>query len=99
MNTLTNLRYHLLRYKYPGVRFNYYQDCQKVRSASQTVRDDLKRTNHGVGVQIPKEWREARKLLYPVMRTEKENGKHVRFNGAKLYVNGSEYKPSSTAEP
>ena len=56
-------------------KFHYYHDREKNRTAANANREDLKQTNHGVGVQLPKEWREARKSLYPIMQREKASGK------------------------
>jgi hypothetical protein len=66
-----------------------------VRKASVGVRDDLKRVNCGVGIQLPKEWRDARKDLYPVLQAEKRKGNRVKFVGETLVINGQPYKPDS----
>ena len=76
---------------------HYYHDREKIRTAANANREDLKQTNHGVGVQLPKEWREARKSLYPIMQREKASGKNVRFHGDKLYVNGQPYSMPPTS--
>ena len=52
----------------------------------------LKQQNIGIGVQLPKEVREARKPLYDVMRQAKNSGKDARFVGKDLQVNGQIYK-------
>lgn len=77
------------------VKFHYFHDREKVRSTAYNLRNELKNANLGVGVQLPKEWREARKKLYPVMQAEKRQGHSVKFVGEKLYVNGHLYKPPS----
>ena len=77
------------------VKFHYFHDREKVRSTAYNLRNELKNANLGVGVQLPKEWREARKKLYPVMQAEKRQGHSVKFVGEKLYVNGHPYKPPS----
>jgi len=43
------------------------------------MKDNLKSSNQGVGVQIPKEWRDARRPLYPVMQAERLKGNRVRM--------------------
>ena len=77
------------------VKFHYFHDREKVRSTAYNLRNELKNANLGVGVQLPKEWCEARKKLYPVMQAEKRQGHSVKFVGEKLYVNGHPYKPPS----
>ena len=52
-------------------KFHYYNDREQVRTAAFRLKDDLKRENFGVGIQLPKEWREARKQLYPAMQAER----------------------------
>ena len=52
----------------------------------------MKAANQGVGAQIPKEIRDARKPLYPAMKQAKDAGKNVRFVGKKLLIDGAEYK-------
>ena len=78
------------------VKFHYYQDREKIRNAATQLRDELKQNNYGVGVQLPKEWRESRKSLYPVMQAERRKGNNTRFIGEKLFVNGQEYKSNPT---
>jgi hypothetical protein len=60
------------------------------------MKDVLKQHRYGVGVQIPKEWRDARKELSTVYQSEKKKGKYVRFVGEKLYVNNTEYTGGSS---
>ncbi|KAH3877225.1 hypothetical protein DPMN_001087 [Dreissena polymorpha] len=52
----------------------------------------LKQQNIGIGVQLPKEVREARKQLYDVMRQAKNSGKDIRFVWKDLQINGQIYK-------
>ena len=77
------------------VKFHYYKDREQVRTAAQHMKEDLKKANLGVGIQLPKEWRDARKQLYPVMQSEKSKGNNVRFIGEKLFINGQLYKPTA----
>lgn len=53
--------------------------------------EQLKALNMGVGAQLPKEIRDARKPLYPIMKKAKDEGKNVKFVGKKLFINGNEY--------
>ena len=76
-------------------KFHYYNDREQVRTAAFRLKDDLKRENFRVGIQLPKEWREARKQLYPAMQAERNKGNNTKFIGEKLYVNGQPYKPKN----
>ena len=78
------------------VKFHYYQQRENVRKTAFTLRSDLKENQLGVGVQIPKEWRESRKTLNAVFDEEKRKGKSVKFVGDKLYVNGQVYNPPTS---
>jgi len=53
------------------VKFHRYKDREDVRAQANSMRNDLKSSNHGVGVQIPKEWRDARRPLYSIMQAER----------------------------
>lgn len=75
------------------VKFHKYKDRELVRNGANKVKDHLKSSNRGVGTQIPKEWRDARSNLYPVMQRERQKGNNVRFRADKLFINGQEYKP------
>jgi len=52
----------------------------------------------GVGIQLPKEIRETRKLLYPVMKREEKRGKTVRLVSDRLYINNVLYNPDNDPE-
>jgi len=52
-------------------KFHYFHERERVRSTSWTLKEDHKKANVGVGVQIPKEWREFRKALSTVYQEEK----------------------------
>lgn len=65
------------------VKFHYYTEREKVRQTSFNFTDKLKSSNHGVGVQLPKEIRDARKPLYSVMKKAKDEGQRVKFVGKK----------------
>ena len=80
------------------VKFHYYHDRETVRKASYDKADALKAARVGVGPQIPKEIREARKPLYPAMRAAKDKGQNVRFVGKNLFINNVKYTPPPPAE-
>ena len=73
-------------------KFHYYEQREQVRKLSFDASDALKAANLGVGAQIPKEIRDARKPLYPAMKQAKDAGKNVKFVGKKLLIDGAEYK-------
>lgn len=73
------------------VKFHYFQERERVREASFAKREDLKKTNSGVSIQIPKEWRDARQRLSSAFRQEKDKGNKVKFIGENLYVNNEIY--------
>ena len=75
------------------VKFHRYKDREDVRAQANSMRNDLKSSNHGVGVQIPKEWRDAPSRLYSIMQAERLKGNRVRMVADKLYINGQQYKP------
>lgn len=78
------------------VKFHAFSDREKVRTAGYAKKDELKAKELGIGVQLPKEWRDARKELYPIMQKERMNGKTVKFIGNKLYINGTLHTPASS---
>lgn len=78
------------------VKFHYYNDRERIRKASLGRKDYMKANNVGVGVQLPKEWREARQKLYPIFNAEKRKGNNVKFIGEKLFINGIEFKSQYT---
>ena len=65
------------------------------RYVSFAQADDLKDVARGIGVQLPRAVRDARRPLYPKMEVAKKAGKYVKFIGAKLSINNAEYKPSN----
>ena len=77
------------------VKFHNCTHRERVRQAALAIKEDLGKSNFGVGAQIPKEWREARKALNTVYKSEKQKGKKVKFVGEKLFVNDVEYKSST----
>jgi hypothetical protein len=77
-------------------KFHYPREKDLVRSLSFDKADSLKKTKLGIGAQIPKAIRDARKPSYPAMKEAKKNGKTVKFIGAKLYIDGKEYITPAT---
>lgn len=75
------------------IKFHYFQERERVREASFAKREDLKKTNSGVSIQIPKEWRDARQRLSSAFKQEKDKGNKVKFIGENLYVNNEIYTP------
>lgn len=73
------------------VKFHNYAEREEVRKTSFNFAEQLKALNMGVGAQLPKEIRDARKPLYSVMKKAKDEGKNVKFVGKKLFINGNEY--------
>ena len=74
-------------------KFHYFTDRERVRQASFTYANELKAANLGVGAQLPKNLRDARKPLYPAMKEAKDAGKDVKFVGSKLFIDGVEHTP------
>lgn len=76
-------------------KFHYPNERERVRQKSFELSEYLKATKLGIGVQLPRELREARKPLINPMKEAKEAGKTVRFVGARLFIDGEEYIPDS----
>ena len=74
------------------VKFHYFTERERVRKASFNSTDRLKTEKRGIGAQIPKDIRDARKPLYPAMKQAQDNGQRVKFVGKKLFIEGKEYK-------
>ena len=73
------------------VKFHYYTDREKIRMTSFACAAELKAANLGIGAQLPKSIRDARKSLYPAMKKAKDEGKDVKFAGKKMFIDGHEY--------
>ena len=71
-------------------KFHYFTDSEKVRKTSFDYTNELKAANLGIGAQIPKEIRDARKPLYPAMK-KLTMEKNVKFVEKKLFINDAEY--------
>ena len=74
-------------------KFHYFDQREQVRKLSFDSSEALKTAKQGVGAQLPKEVRDARKPLYPMMKQVKDAGQEVRFVGKKLHIDGTENKP------
>jgi uncharacterized protein (DUF2267 family)/prefoldin subunit 5 len=75
------------------VRFTYHKERETVRTKAYSMNDALKREGYGVGIQRPKNVRDARKALYHVMKQAQDRGQTAKFYGDKLYINGELYVP------
>ena len=64
-------------------KFHYYAQREEVRKLSFDYSEALKTAKRGIGAQLPKEVRDARKPLYPKMKEAKDEGKSVKFVGKK----------------
>ena len=71
-------------------KFHYFTDSEKVRKTSFDYTNELRAANLGIGAQVPKEIRDARKPLYPAMK-KMTMEKNVKFVEKKLLINGAEY--------
>ena len=80
------------------VKFHYYTQREAVRQASFTFADRLKTEKRGIGAQIPKDIRDARKPLYPAMKQAKDSGQSVKFVGKKLFIDGVEHKQTEPGQ-
>ena len=81
-------------------RFHYGQERERVRTASfnQPTQQRMKEKGIGIGPQLPKDVRDARKPLYDAMRRAKDDRKEVKFVGKTLYIDGTPYKPPAGGE-
>ncbi|XP_060562988.1 uncharacterized protein LOC132722497 [Ruditapes philippinarum] len=75
------------------VSYHYFAEREAVRLKSYDKSGELRAAGVGIGIQLPKAIRDARKPLYDVMENAKKAGKTVRFVGKNLFINGKLYKP------
>ena len=70
------------------VKFIHFKDRERVRQKTfeTGMSEKLKELKLGIGVQWPKQVKDARKELRPIMLREKERGRSVRFVRDRLYV-------------
>lgn len=75
-------------------KFHYYSDREKVREKSydDNIKRTLKEAGQGIGIQRPEQMREARKALYPIMKTEENKNNSVKLVSNKLFVNNRLFK-------
>jgi hypothetical protein len=78
------------------VKFHYPKERELVRKSAFNKNTALKALGYGVGAQLPKRIREARKPLYPAMNDAKKANKAVKFVGSKLFIDGEEFKLPTT---
>jgi hypothetical protein len=69
-------------------KFHEYKAKEIVRQRAYDNKEALKQQGYGVGAQYPKEIRETRKQLFPIMKKAESEGKTVKLTGDKLYING-----------
>ncbi|MES9880359.1 MAG: hypothetical protein ABW185_05695 [Sedimenticola sp.] len=74
-------------------KFHHYTDRETIRTKSYDEQTGLKQSNLGIGVQWPKQIRDTRKSLYPIMQREREKGNTVKMVRDKLFINGHAYQP------
>jgi hypothetical protein len=74
-------------------KFFKLDERERVRSASFELADELKAAERGVGAQLPRSVRDARRPLYPKMEQAIKDNKSVKFVGKKLFINNVEYIP------
>jgi uncharacterized coiled-coil protein SlyX len=72
------------------VNFHRYADREKVRikSYDKDTKNALKDLKQGIGVQMPQQYRDARKVFSEYIKAEENSGKEMRIMGNKLYVDG-----------
>lgn len=66
-------------------KFNFYRDKQNVK---QKASAELKNSDFRVADQYPREIKERRKVLYPVMQRVRERGRRVTMTYDRLYIDG-----------
>lgn len=75
-------------------RFIHYKDLRLVLERAPYLRD----TPYGISEQFPKIVEEKRKVLYPVLKQAKRNGKNASLVRDKLFINGKLYAPENVQE-
>lgn len=68
-------------------KFNYFKDKEFIRSRANKLRG----SRFGIAEQFPTEIRERRRLLLPVLKEAKEQGKRASLVVDKLYIEGRQY--------
>ncbi|CAC5376126.1 unnamed protein product [Mytilus coruscus] len=76
-------------------RFLYFSDLQYVLNNAYKLRN----TQYGIRQQFPKEIEDNRKLLYPIQKEAKRQGKRVVLVRDRLYIDNQLYtRPDSEAD-
>ena len=68
-------------------KFAFYPDRERVRGAAK----NLEGTSFSIGQQFPKEVQDRRRVLVPMMKKAKLEGKEAYISVDKLYINGTQY--------
>ena len=68
-------------------KFAFYPDRERVRGAAK----NLEGTDFSIGQQFPKEIQDRRRLLVPMMKKAKQEGKVAYISVDKLYIDGTQY--------
>ena len=68
-------------------KFVFYPDREKV----QRNANELKDKDRGIGQQFPKEIREKRKKLVPIMKKARDDGQEAYISIDKLYIDNELY--------
>ncbi|VDI28781.1 Hypothetical predicted protein [Mytilus galloprovincialis] len=75
-------------------RFLYFSDLQYVLKNAYKLRN----SQYGIRQQFPKEIEDNRKLLYPIQKEAKRQGKKVVLVRDRLYIDNQLYIPYSEAD-
>ena len=68
-------------------KFAFYPDRERVRGAAK----NLEGTSFSIGQQFPKEVQDRRRVLVPMTKKAKLEGKEAYISVDKLYINGTQY--------
>ena len=106
LNTELQLNYrisfgNLHRFGKPGLngvrpivaRFVYRAELEHVLQNAYK----LKGKPYGISEQFPKEIEDKRKMLYPIMKQAKKDGKRVKLVRDKLFIDGQSYNPQKSS--
>jgi hypothetical protein len=71
------------------VKFHDYNSREMVRlkSLQTDIKQSLKNNGHGVGIQSPQEYRDARKAFKPLIDEAEQHNQTTRITGNKLFIN------------
>ena len=68
-------------------KFAFYPDRERVRGAAKK----LEGTSYSIGQQFPKEVQDRRRVLVPMMKKAKNEGKEAYISVDKLYIDETQY--------